>query len=372
MQSENYYELLGVPPNAKTDEIASAFRRRARSEHPDKGGDAENFRKLTHAKNVLTDAAKREEYDASLRNGTTYSEDSTGGAPKPPDQMVQLQISITDAIRGVSRSLRVNRRVACTGCEGSGIRKGANAAQAYGPCPACRGARMTHMGPCGACGMSGRAILNGFACTACGGQKLIHEQANVPFQVPPRSPDGARIRLHGQAGAMPGQCAGDIVICVRVAAEGEFTVLQGNLITDANITLLQAIAGGELELRHPDGTHKRLRFGGGVQHGDVISFPGLGIDHNSSLVLRAIIRIPKLNLSSSADDIARALTEHTNMTNPAPLLASNPDVVERHVILKESEFVERTHSDAETHGDNPHMHAQQNPMMGQQVQCAQN
>ena len=64
------YQLLGVPPDASRDEIAQAWRRRARDEHPDsRPGDADapgRFRALAEAWQVLGDPAHRATYDRAL------------------------------------------------------------------------------------------------------------------------------------------------------------------------------------------------------------------------------------------------------------------------------------------------------------------
>ena len=67
----SYYDMLGVKSNASMDEIRQAFRRAARTHHPDKGGDEEDFKKLNHAYDTLTDPLKRTQYNLQhgFRNG---------------------------------------------------------------------------------------------------------------------------------------------------------------------------------------------------------------------------------------------------------------------------------------------------------------
>ena len=60
---KNYYQILGVSPQATPEEIKHAYRRLASQHHPDKGGDTARFQEIQEAYAVLSDAAKRQQYD---------------------------------------------------------------------------------------------------------------------------------------------------------------------------------------------------------------------------------------------------------------------------------------------------------------------
>jgi curved DNA-binding protein CbpA len=72
-QSSDLYQLLRVPREASREEIAQAWRRRARAEHPDSHpGDTAapgRFRALAEAYQVLSDPARRAAYDRVLGAG---------------------------------------------------------------------------------------------------------------------------------------------------------------------------------------------------------------------------------------------------------------------------------------------------------------
>jgi hypothetical protein len=77
------YQLLGVPREASRQEIAQAWRHRARAEHPDsRPGDAAapgRFRALAGAWHVLSDPARRAAYDQALGHHQPRA-----AAPAPP------------------------------------------------------------------------------------------------------------------------------------------------------------------------------------------------------------------------------------------------------------------------------------------------
>ncbi len=53
MKIDNAYRLLGVSRSSTKDDIKKAFRGLAHIHHPDKGGDADKFKAVLEAYNVL-------------------------------------------------------------------------------------------------------------------------------------------------------------------------------------------------------------------------------------------------------------------------------------------------------------------------------
>jgi curved DNA-binding protein CbpA len=77
---KNYYTLLGLNINASNEDIKKAYRSLSKKYHPDinpKG--AEQFKNINEANSVLSDPAKKREYDAKHKAyfGTTQNNEST-------------------------------------------------------------------------------------------------------------------------------------------------------------------------------------------------------------------------------------------------------------------------------------------------------
>jgi len=61
----NPYQELGLAPNCSQDEIKQQYRALAHQHHPDRGGDAERFKRISLAYEVLSDPERRARYDGT-------------------------------------------------------------------------------------------------------------------------------------------------------------------------------------------------------------------------------------------------------------------------------------------------------------------
>jgi len=81
--SRNPWEILGVNHGASSEEIKRAFKRQALKHHPDKGGDAEFFKDLSRAYDLI----KNQNHIPVLT--------------KPSTKLVNVKLSIAQQIKGV-------------------------------------------------------------------------------------------------------------------------------------------------------------------------------------------------------------------------------------------------------------------------------
>src|SRR2546422_7706846 len=167
----DYYEVLGVQRTAGEGEIKKAFRRLARTLHPDvsKEPDAqERFREAVEAYEVLSRPEARELYDryghAGLRGGgftptsfdlgslsdlfaAFFGDDLFGVSSRPrrargADVAAQIEIELAQAASGTTREVPFPVTVPCTVCRGTGAEPGTEPTT----CPTCAGAgRLEHV-----------------------------------------------------------------------------------------------------------------------------------------------------------------------------------------------------------------------------------
>ena len=74
MRVPDHYAALGVQSTADASDIRKAYKKRALQTHPDKGGDEEEFKRVGAAYAVLSDEAKRRDYDEMRTDGLRQGE----------------------------------------------------------------------------------------------------------------------------------------------------------------------------------------------------------------------------------------------------------------------------------------------------------
>jgi len=79
-EAPTLYAVLGVKRDASTEEIKKAYRRAARTHHPDVGGDGEQFKAVQQAWETLKEADARARYDSGLAMAATLTADQRPAA----------------------------------------------------------------------------------------------------------------------------------------------------------------------------------------------------------------------------------------------------------------------------------------------------
>jgi molecular chaperone DnaJ len=339
--ASDLYSVLGVEKKASAEEIKKAYRKLARENHPDRNpGDPaaeDRFKEIQGAYDVLSDPAKRREYDtgggfdprnfaggAAQNLGDIFSfftRGRAGGQVPGRDLETDVSLSFDQAMAGTEITVTVPKQAACTSCGGSGAKPGTRPHT----CPRChgRGVDSESQGffsisqPCARCGGRGEVVDD--PCATCAGSGLTMQRKRYRVNVPAGVQDGSRIRVAGKGEESPGGGgAGDLYVRVHVAPSPVFgRRSDGNLEVRVPITIPEAINGATVEVPTLNGT-KRIRVPAGTQHGTVQRLRGEGPPRPGGRGRRDIhyrleVEVPS-DLSRSGkravDDLAKALNGH--------------------------------------------------------------
>jgi DnaJ-class molecular chaperone len=279
------YKELGVSRGASADELKKAFRKLAKELHPDKNpGNTvadERFKRITAAFDLLGDKDKRAKFDrgeidadgreqfrgfggagpAGARGGPGGNPFGQGGA-RPGFENIDL-----DELFG--------------GMFGGGARPG--------------GARP---GGFAAKGQDVKATLEiSLEDSISGATRRIQfsDGRMLDVAIPKGAADGQTIRLKGQGAPGRGGPAGDALIELKVAKHSVFSRDGADLTMDQPVALFDAVLGGKVAVRTPEGTVS-MTIPAGSSSGKVLRLKGRGAfadGKRGDLLVRLMITLPE-------------------------------------------------------------------------------
>ena len=288
---KDFYRALGVSSDASQDDVRKAYRKLARTLHPDANpGDAaaeERFKEVGEAYSVLNDPDQRKQYDAVRAMAGGRARFASGGAG--PGAAGAGGPGFEDLFGGLFG-----------GAGGGGQRTGFSApgrggagqpdlddllAGMFGGAAGRGGpAGFQAPGPGGAGGRRSGVDLEAettlsFA-DAVGGSTvtLSVDGSPVTARIPSGVRDGQKIRLRGKGRPGPrGGEPGDLLITVRVTPHPVFTRDGDDLRVTLPVTFDEAALGAEVEAPVLDGGTVRLRVPAGTPSGRTLRVRGRGV-----------------------------------------------------------------------------------------------
>lgn len=322
--AKDYYKTLGVDKNASDEEIKRAFRKLAKQYHPDinkEAGAGEKFKEIGEAYSVLSDPAKRKQYD---QFGSAAFDGSAGGGfsgfggggfsgfgfedfdlgdifeqfmggssfggrrskntrrqTKGEDALVRINLTFEEAVFGCEKEFTINIKDKCSACDGLG---GHNSKT----CPTCNGRgrvreeQRTILGvfqtesTCSNC--EGTGTIFESTCNACNGKGVNLKKKTLKVRVPRGVDNGDQLRMPGKASAgMNGGPRGDVYIEFTIKEHPLYQREGSDIYVKVPITITEAILGTKKEINTIQGKVK-LEIEPGTQNGDKVKLRGKGID----------------------------------------------------------------------------------------------
>lgn len=351
MSKRDYYEVLGLSKDAGERDIKKAYKRMAMKYHPDrtKGDKAleDKFKEVKEAYEVLSDPQKRAAYDQFGHAGVDPNRGAGqggfggsadfgdifgdvfgdifgggrrgGGGSRAPqrgaDLRYNMELTLEEAVRGVSKEIRIPTLVHCEQCNGSGAKSGSKPKT----CPTCHGSGQVQMRQgffavqqvCPTCHGRGQIISD--PCSKCHGEGRYERSKTLSVKIPAGVDTGDRIRLSGEGEAGEhGAPAGDLYVQVHVKEHAIFTRDENNLYCEVPISFTQAALGGEIEVPTIDGRVK-LKVPTETQTDRMLRIRGKGVKSVRSnvvgdLICKVVVETP-ISLNEQQKELLRQLEE---------------------------------------------------------------
>ncbi|MDO8660759.1 MAG: molecular chaperone DnaJ [Candidatus Woesearchaeota archaeon] len=284
---KDYYSILGVDKNSTEEEIKRAYKTQAKKWHPDlnkDSGASDKFKEINEAAAVLGNAEKRKHYDQygtsegptgfegfdprgegfdfenifdSFFRGFGGSRNSNGGPERGRDLLYDLDITLEEAYKGLTKTVQFEKYDTCTLCKGKG-------GEGFTTCNTCKGrgqVQRTQRTPfgifattttCPTCRGEGEAIEK--PCDNCDGAGRLEIDKKIDIAIPAGVDNGTRLRVRneGEAGER-GTKTGDLYVTIHVREHKQFKRQGQDLFVEITVPFTTACLGGEVEVPTLDG-----------------------------------------------------------------------------------------------------------------------
>ena len=283
----DYYKTLGVARDASQDEIKKAFRKLARTHHPDAGGDEAKFKEINEAYEVLSDEKKRKLYDqygTANENQIPHGWGGGAGFGGADFSGFGSWAEILESIRRGEGAFGTNWDFGDFGGFGG------------------RGAR----GPVARKGQDLSVTLNvSFDDAFRGAEKRVTvripgktEAETLTVKIPAGAVDGGRLRFKGKGGlGENGGPAGDLLVITKIDPHPYYRRDGADVIVTMPVTFAEAALGASIVVPAPDGTKVRVKVPAGTHDGTKLTIKGKGAPRvkgqgTGNLVIEVHVDIP--------------------------------------------------------------------------------
>jgi chaperone protein DnaJ len=309
VKETDFYDRLGVKPDASESEIKKGFYKLAQKWHPDKNPDRkleaeEKFKELNEAYEVLSDKSKREIYDRYGKEGLNESgfhaadpfdifgsffgrSTHNSGPRKTKDLQHALNVTLADLYKGLKKKMKVSRNKLCTSCKGTGSKREG----AVTKCKSCDGngvkfevqvhgnMRLQKQTTCHVCSGRGEVIPDADRCDTCSGQKVVRDTKVLEVEVERGMKWGDPISFYGESDEAPDCMAGDLIFILKPKQDDDAPYeRKGNdLFLKQDISFVDALTGATFAIKKLAGEDLILSYPDPINPGEILCVPDHGM-----------------------------------------------------------------------------------------------
>jgi molecular chaperone DnaJ len=309
MNIEEAYKILGVASSATDDEIKKAYKKLAKTHHPDVDKtNPDKFKKINQAHDMIKDhRANPNKYNGSFRtSGNAYGSVSINDifsgfsnhfrqSPKnrtPEHINTQVKISFKEAVMGCEKDISYTRNIKCAECKGEGVNYKSNG------CDACDGfgkvikesGNMRFVQSCNKC--YGKNVEDN-NCLLCDGSGIQTEDVRGSVAIQAGRHSGDVLRMQGRGNFIESNMFGeqytDVFVQIIVEREVGLELINNDVVSSLSISLRDALSGCERTVKTIDGD-RVITIEKMTHHKDEVRIANLGAKGTNG-VQRVIINI---------------------------------------------------------------------------------
>jgi molecular chaperone DnaJ len=297
---KDYYKVLGVEETASAKELSKAYRTLARKSHPDTNpGDTsaeEQFKEISAAYEVVGDEATRKKYDEFRRlgGGGGGRGGGYGGFNRGGDSSDLGDLS--DLLGGLFG-----------GARSGGGRPGFGG---FGPMPGTDlQAQLT---------LSFEEAVKGVTKSVRLNSEALSGPMEVNVRIPAGVRSGQRIRIPGKgAPSSDGGDSGDLLVSISILSHAVFDRDGLNLLVDVPMSYADAVLGADIKVPTMNSTTVTVRIPAGTPSGKVFRVRGRGVKtsgETGDLLATLNVHVPT-ELSADERDLIEKLSD---LAQPTP------------------------------------------------------
>lgn len=305
------YQILEVSESISDEDLKKTFRKQAAKFHPDINKDPgaeQKSKEISEAFNFIK--SYRENPPPANPFGSPFNpfqshfqrsvnfQDFFNFAQQAPDLQIKTTITFAESILGVQKEISYQRDTACLPCQGRGY-------SLESACGGCQGRgfleqiverkigtrtqKIVNRYPCFQCQGQGGTKTE---CQSCSGQKHISSQHKLKVKIPPGISSNQMIRLQGQGHHLEDQDYGPALLEVMVIPEKNMVLSGNDVISNIEISLLEALTGTKKEVPTVIGS-ETLNIPSKIRHTEEVILPKKGVNLQGNHIFKVNVSYPE-------------------------------------------------------------------------------